>query len=408
MLCLCTLPVLAQNRLELANRVCRALAGKGVPSASFSLPRASLLRLSPPLISRLSRGSFDLMTKASEVSSLSSQENLTRLGVRGPVSSIERFSAVKVTPPLTPLSWGERNYIPRYPLLQASEALGAMENNAIISRAEANEQLRLSLEQQAENISNEIDRSAQLLHRFETDEWIVEQLFNRGASVIGIGQEPHFYSQQGVDLVKSFLDYAHNLMYHRPIVLITPFVRGVNGNVVTQSLQAQGVSPVAAQDVLGKARELQITVVGTAISSHGKTSGLNTISYANPFTRAGSSFEMTALGQSEQQKYLMRVINQYRQENPTALIILWGPSTYVTYNGFNSVTAPLAQQGETVNVLQLSSPQAPSRTESLLPSELQSKLTSSHGFAWPQDSQMPALLGADVFLHVPGNTSVDE
>lgn len=413
MCCLCSLPCFAQKG-EIASRVWKTLLHREleVPAVVFSsLPKVRYQPLSVINTHHYLSAADGFLEQALQVAAPSPLENMRLLGVRGPVEEVERLSRIKKVPIDSPFPYFqiERETIetPRYALPRAGEALAGKENSLIIDRAAQNQQLQNLLAANTAEIETEIGRAFKLSHHGAAAEWTFDNVFNRGADIIGIGQDYGFYSHQGVRVIRSLLGYAQVFLPHRPIILITPFASGINPTAREDYFVAQGISKQAVNDVLDLTRTHDIAVVGTAISSHADFSELNTVAYANIRPRYDSHFATTALGQAEQQHYLSRVIEQYRRDNPTALLIIWAPSNYILYNGFNSVIAPLAQQGEVTSVLQLSSKSAPTRVEGLLPVSLQEKVNSLYGFSWQPGTNMPDLFGADVLLKVPGNISLE-
>lgn len=413
MCCLGALPCFAQKG-EIAGKVWQAVRHGELhtPAVSLSvLPSVRYPSLSVPQMRAYLSSSDALLEKALQVVAPSPLENMRLLGVRGPVEEVERLSRIKKVPIDSPFPYFqiERETVatPRYTLPRAAEALAGKENSFIIDRAAQNQQLQDLLAAHAAEIETEIGRAFKLSHHGAAAEWAFDNVFNRGAGIIGIGQDYGFYSHQGVRVIRSLLGYVQAFLPHRPIILITPFASGINPPAREDYFVAQGISKQAVNDVLEMTRTHDITVIGTAISSHADFSELNTVAYANSRPKYDSHFATTALGQAEQQHHLSRVIEQYRRDNPMALLIVWAPSNYVLYNGFNSVIAPLAQQGEVTSVLQLSSKSAPTRVEGLLPVSLQEKVNSLYGFSWQPGTNMPDLFGADVLLKVPGNISLE-
>ena len=413
MCCLCTLPCLAQKG-EIATRVWKTILNREleVPTVVFSsLPKVWYQPLSVISARNYLSAADTFLEKALQVTGPSSLENMRLLGVMAPVTEVERLSRIKKVPIDSPFPYWqiEREKIetPRYALPRAAEALAGKENSLIIDRAAQNRQLQDLLLQNTAEIETELARASKLSHHGAAAEWAFDNVFSRGVDIIGIGQDYGFYSHQGVRVIRSLLGYAQVFLPQRPIILITPFASGINPTAREDYFVAQGISKQAINDVLDMTHTHDIAVVGTAIASHAEMSELNTVAYANIRPRYDAKFAITALGQEEQQRHLSRVIAQYRRDNPTALLIVWAPSNYVLYNGFNSVIAPLAQQGEITGVLQLSSKSAPTRVEGLLPVSLQEKINSLHGFSWQPGTNMPDLFGADVLLKVPGNISLE-
>ena len=85
------------------------------------------------------------------------------------------------------------------------------------------------------------------------------------------------------------------------------------------------------------------------------------------------------------------------------LIILWAPTEFVAYNGFNSVTADLKQANQKIKVVQITgTDNAVTRFEMLLPKSVHEYMAVQPGTVWPDQSAMWRLSGADAFIRVPG------
>lgn len=407
-ICASAFPSFAQQG-SIAGKVIRSIASKRaiVPQVKIvSLPAVRPLVLTEELATPYLFMADDLYKKASFAKRFTPQTNLVTLGVRGPVTAMERFVHQDIAIPDPNDPFGEEFLFdvetsPRYKMDGTRDVLAGWENVNIIRRNRQNKTWSAQLKEARPNILAELSQGQVNVG--------MHGVFNRIATevpsldVIAIGQLPYFRTLPKLaDEMKTFVDRIRQYAPQRPIVLVTPFL--AKGVVLTDSAANLGPlepsAPVQQVGVFETAVANKITVVGTGLFS--RYAEEDFVFYDGE-TKSMPGFEDTAMGQLEQQNFLTDVLKKYREENPSALIILWAPTEFVAYNGFNSVTADLKQANQKVKVVQITgTDNAVTRFEKLLPAQAREEFSTYPGLTWPEESGMWRLSGADAFIRVPG------
>ena len=407
-ICASAFPSFAQQG-SIAGKVIRNIASKRaiIPQVKVvALPQVRPVVFTEDVATPYLFMADDLYKKASFANRFTPQTNLTKLGVRGPVSAIERFTHENIAIPDPKDPFGEEfefdvQISPRYKLDGARDVLAGWENTKIIQRNRQNKELSALLKEAGPAIMQTLTQSEVAVG--------MHGVFNSMAAevpsldVIAIGQLPYFRTLPKLaDEMKTFVNRIRQYAPQRPIVLITPFL--AKGVVLTDSAADLGSlepsAPIREMDVLKTAVANKITVVGTGLFSRYAESDFV---FYNGDSKSVPGFEDTAMGQLEQQNFLADVMQKYREENPSVLIILWAPTEFVAYNGFNSVTADLKQANQKIKVVQITgTDNAVTRFEMLLPKSVHEYMAVQPGTVWPDQSAMWRLSGADAFIRVPG------
>lgn len=403
-ICASAFPSFAQQG-SIAGKVIRSIVSKRaiVPQVKIvSLPSVRPLVLTEELATPYLFMADDLYKKASFAKRFTPQTNLVTLGVRGPVTAMERFVHQDIAIPDPNDPFGEEFLFdvetsPRYKMDGTRDVLAGWENTEIIKRHQQNKTLRSKLAY--------LGRPEWGIHSDMPEGLVFKRFASKAAEldVIAIGQLPYFRADQTLtDKMKAFIEDIRQQAPQRPIVLITPFL--AKGVVLTDSAADLGPlepsAPIQEMSMLETAVANKITVVGTGLFS--RYAEEDFVFYDGE-TKSMPGFEDTAMGQLEQQNFLADVMQKYREENPSALIILWAPTEFVAYNGFNSVTADLKQANQKIKVVQITgTDNAITRFEMLLPRRVRQEMSMHSDGMWMGESDMLRLSGADAFIRVPG------
>lgn len=334
--------------------------------------------------------------------------NLTRLGVVSPVIEIERFSQPWVMPDA--IRADERLGVPvsRYNFEGSSVALAGKENEEILKRSELQQMFSQSLAQHAQEIESELARASK---RVDADpvNWINKHVLSRDPklSVFAVGQMPYFQSDEAVAMMKNLWPLLKAIYPYRPVVLVTPYVAQdvvltaeSDFALLQQDVQLQAYG---TPQIVQAAAQSGITVVGAGLRSHQASNGSNYVFYGGKNKEMVGSFSDTALGQKEQALYLKNLLQKYRYANPNALLVLWAPSEFVTYNGYVSVTDALVRLREKTKVLQISHTEHLTRFEQALPADLKEQVVATQGVAWSKSSNtfIDWISGMDALIRLP-------
>ncbi len=402
--CLCAFPAFAQQS-NIAGKVIRNVSSKKmiVPRVkTVPLPQVRSVVFTEDVAMPYLFMADDLYKKASFANHFTPQTNLILLGVRGPALAMERYMHENIAfiDPKDP--FGEEfefgvETSPRYKFDDARDILAGWENTEIIKRYQQNKTLRSKLAY--------LGRPEWGIHSDMPEGLVFKRFASKAAEldVIAIGQLPYFRADQTLtDKMKAFIEDIRQQAPQRPIVLITPFL--AKGVLLTDSISNLGVvetsAPVKQVGVFETAVANKITVVGTGLFS--RYAEKDYVFYDREL-KSLPGFEDTAMGQLEQQNFLADVMQKYREKNPSALIILWAPTEFVAYNGFNSVTADLKQANQKIKVVQITgTDNAITRFEMLLPRRVRQEMSMHSDGMWMGESDMWRLSGADAFIRVPG------
>jgi len=405
-ICFCAFPAFAQG--SVAGKVARAVARKKpvVPQVKMvQMPQVRPLALTEDDAVPYLFMADNLYEKAAFAKRFTPQYNLMQLGVRGPVMAMERFTKENVAfnDPKNPEEFlFDVETMPRYRFDGARDALAGWENAAILSRSKQNKVLRGQLKEWGHDILNYLSQGKMSVGMHGVFNTLAAQ--TPELDVIAIGQLPYFRAGEvlGTEM-ETFIRRIREYAPTRPMVLITPFLqKGVVMTSADNKLSPMESSAPVHQAVsfLLAAVENNITVVGTGLFS--RAAETDYVFYEGD-SKSLPGFEDTAMGQLEQQNFLTDVLQKYREENPTALVIVWAPTEFVAYNGFNSVTAGLKKADQKIKVVQITgTDNAVTRFEMLLPKSVREEFATYPGLIWPEEAAMWHLSGADAFIRVVG------